>query len=86
MFVGRLRGSVLALKDGPLRDGTMLFTANDIDRYSIGSTTDGLTENEDGALTIYLQHSPPHLPTARRPQNVLGQPIAAHPDMPITFE
>ncbi|MGY4652550.1 DUF1254 domain-containing protein [Mycobacterium sp. URHB0021] len=45
-------------------DGSMLFTANEIDRFSIGSTTDSLTENPDGSLTIYLQH-------ARPPQDLL---------------
>jgi len=45
-------------------DGSMLFTVNEIDRFSIGSTTDGLTDNPDGSLTIYLQH-------ARPPQDLL---------------
>jgi hypothetical protein len=40
-------------------DDSMLFTANEIDRFSIGSTTDGLTQNRDGSLTIYLQHAKP---------------------------
>jgi len=40
-------------------DDSMLFTANDINRFSIGSTTDGLVANEDGSLTIYLQHTAP---------------------------
>ena len=35
----------------------MLFIANEIDRFSIGSTTDGLTTDGGGSLTIYLQHS-----------------------------
>ena len=30
-----------------------------LDRFSIGSTTDGLAQNPDGSLTIYLQHSKP---------------------------
>ena len=38
-------------------DDSMLFVANEIDRFSIGSTTDGVTQNPDGSLTIYLQHS-----------------------------
>ena len=40
-------------------DDSMLFIANEIDRFSIGSTTDGLAQNPDGSLTIYLQHSKP---------------------------
>ena len=40
-------------------DESMLFVANDIDRFSIGSTTDGLTPDADGSLTIYIQHSRP---------------------------
>ena len=40
-------------------DDSMLFVANEIDRVSIGSTTDGLTPNPDGSLTIYLQHTKP---------------------------
>jgi hypothetical protein len=41
-------------------DDSMLFIANEIDRFSIGSTTDGLAKNPDGSLTIYLQHTKPH--------------------------
>jgi hypothetical protein len=40
-------------------DDAMLFIPNDIGRFSIGSTTDGLITNADGSLTIYLQHSKP---------------------------
>ena len=40
-------------------DESMLFTVNEINRFSIGSTTDGLAENADGSLTIYLQHTKP---------------------------
>ena len=40
-------------------DDSMLFIANEIERFSIGSTTDGLAQNPDGSLTIYLQHSKP---------------------------
>jgi hypothetical protein len=40
-------------------DAEMLFTPNDIDRFSIGSTTDGLTANPDGSHDIYIQHSRP---------------------------
>ena len=28
-------------------------------RFTIGSTTDGVTNNPDGSLTIYIQHRPP---------------------------
>jgi hypothetical protein len=41
-------------------DDSMLFIANEIDRLSIGSTTDGLAKNPDGCLTIYLQQTKPH--------------------------
>ena len=37
----------------------MLFIPNEIDRFSIGSTTEGLTPDADGSLTIYIQHAPP---------------------------
>ncbi len=39
-------------------DDSMLFTANEIDRFSIGSTTDGVTSNPDESLTVYIQHTP----------------------------
>ena len=42
----------------------MLFIANDIDRFLIGSTTDGVTRDADGALTIYIQRSKPDGDTA----------------------
>ena len=32
------------------------FIENDVKRYSIGSTTDGLTTDPDGSLTLYVQH------------------------------
>jgi len=37
----------------------MLFVENDFGRYSIGSTTDGLKENPDGSLTLYIQNAKP---------------------------
>lgn len=40
-------------------DESMFFVANEIDRVSIGSTTDGLAPSADGSLTIYLQHARP---------------------------
>ena len=40
----------------------MLFVANDIGRFSIGSTTDGLRPNSDGSLTIHLRHTRPEDP------------------------
>jgi hypothetical protein len=35
------------------------FIDNDLGRYTIGSTTDGLTPSDDGSLTLHLQHEPP---------------------------
>jgi hypothetical protein len=37
----------------------MLFVENGFGRYSVGSTTDGLKENPDGALTIRIQNKKP---------------------------
>jgi hypothetical protein len=36
-----------------------LFIANPINRYSIGTCTEGLKNNTDGSLDIYLQHATP---------------------------
>jgi hypothetical protein len=36
-----------------------LFIANPINRYSIGDRTPGFGTNEDGSVTIYLQHESP---------------------------
>ncbi len=36
-----------------------LFVANAIQRYSIGDRTPGLLYNQDGSLTIYIQHESP---------------------------
>jgi hypothetical protein len=52
-------------------DEGMLFTHNDIGRVSIGSTTDGLTADPDGSLTIYLQSDKP---TDERSTNWLPAP------------
>jgi len=38
---------------------TPLFIANPIKRYSIGNRTPGFTPNEDGSVTIYMQHESP---------------------------
>ena len=38
---------------------TPLFVANPIKRYSIGDRTPGFEPNEDGSMTIYLQHESP---------------------------
>ena len=38
---------------------TPLFVANPIKRYSIGDRTPGFEPNEDGSVTIYLQHESP---------------------------
>jgi hypothetical protein len=40
-------------------DDDMFFVANDADRFTIGSTTDGVTNEPDGSLTIYIQHERP---------------------------
>ncbi len=40
-------------------DDAMFFVANQADRFTIGRTTDGMTNNPDGSLTIYIQHRPP---------------------------
>jgi Protein of unknown function (DUF1214) len=40
-------------------DDEMFFVANEADRFTIGSTTDGVTGNSDGSLTIYVQHARP---------------------------
>lgn len=40
-----------------LSDGS--FVENPIRRYSIGDRTPGLTNNNDGSLTLYLQHDEP---------------------------
>jgi hypothetical protein len=40
-------------------DEGQLFTENEQERYSIGTTTDGLTADPDGSLTLYLQHDKP---------------------------
>jgi hypothetical protein len=37
----------------------MLLVANPIERYSIGDRTPGFTTNEDGSVTIYVQHKSP---------------------------
>ncbi|WP_454048693.1 DUF1214 domain-containing protein [Cellulomonas sp. Marseille-Q8402] len=40
-------------------DAGKLFVPNDFGLYSIGSTTDGLTPDDDGGLTLRIQHVPP---------------------------
>ena len=40
-------------------DQDMFFTANEIGRFTIGSTTDSVTGNPDGSLTIFVQHARP---------------------------
>ena len=37
----------------------MMFVENEIHRYSIGSTTDGLAVNDDGSLTLCIQKEKP---------------------------
>jgi hypothetical protein len=36
------------------------FIDNDLGRYTIGSTTEALTPNPDGSLTLWLQYDPPN--------------------------
>jgi hypothetical protein len=40
-------------------DQDNLFVENDFERYSNGSTTDGLKSNSDGSLTITIQKDRP---------------------------
>jgi hypothetical protein len=40
-------------------DDAMFFVANQAERFTIGNTTDGVTSNADGSLTIYIQDKPP---------------------------
>jgi hypothetical protein len=49
----------------------MLFVANDADRFTIGNTTDGVTADEDGSLTLYIQTG---RPPADQAQNWLPAP------------
>lgn len=36
-----------------------LLSANEIDRYSIGDRTSGIEFDDDGSLTLFVQHQPP---------------------------
>jgi hypothetical protein len=40
-------------------NGKSLFVDNAINRYSIGTYTEGLKNNTDGSLDIYIQHASP---------------------------
>ena len=40
-------------------DQEMFFVANETGRFTIDSTTDGITANADGSLTIFIQHARP---------------------------
>lgn len=51
------------------------LVANSIDRYSVGSSTDGLVYEEDGSLTIVMSAEEPSDPKARA--NWLPAPAAA---------
>jgi hypothetical protein len=50
---------VAAMWNLAMYDDDMFFVHNQANRYTIGSTTDGLTTNDDGSLTIHIQHSQP---------------------------
>jgi hypothetical protein len=41
-------------------DADNFFVDNQLGRYTIGSTTDGLQPDPDGSLTIAIQHQPPN--------------------------
>ncbi len=43
----------------PEDDGRYFFTANPINRYSIGDRTDGLVKNADGSIDILIQRDKP---------------------------
>ena len=60
----------------------MMFVQNDEGRYSIGSTTDGLTPNPDGSLTLYLQHEKPS--NATQAANWLPAPVGTF-DLTMRF-
>ena len=57
----------------PTADGQRFFTANPIDRYSIGNRTPGLRHHADGSLDIALQHDAPTDPVLRA--NWLPTPV-----------
>jgi hypothetical protein len=59
-------------------DDSMLFVANEIDRFSIGSTTDGLAKNPDGSLTIYPQHTKPHQRSVKQVATCAGRDLQPH--------
>ena len=40
-------------------DAGEFFIPNDFGRYSIGSTADGVTHDEDGSLTVLIQAEQP---------------------------
>jgi hypothetical protein len=40
-------------------DEGMLFVRNEIDRFTLGSTTDGVESASDGSLTVLVQHQRP---------------------------
>ena len=39
-----------------------LLSANEIDRYSIGDRTPGIQYEDDGSLTLFVQHGRPTIP------------------------
>lgn len=48
----------------PEEDGRYFFTANPINRYSIGDRTPGLVKNADGSIDILIQREKPEGPMA----------------------
>lgn len=41
--------------------GGMYFTENALKRYAIGDRTEGLHQNSDGSIDIFMTHAPPHV-------------------------
>lgn len=58
-FPGGQLPPVAVLWNLAMYDQDMLFVENDVGRYTIGSTTDGLTAEGDGSLTLHIQRDRP---------------------------
>jgi Protein of unknown function (DUF1214) len=63
-------------------DDAMFFIPNEFGRFTIGSTTDGVTQNPDGSVTFYIQHT---RPGGGRAANWLPAPKAASASRPSTI-